>query len=359
MSLTHLIVSNVRNIQYVDIEFHQGVNLFFGPNGSGKTSLLEAIYLLSRGRSFKTASSRKIIRHGQQALTVVGHTTNSSGNTIGIEISSQGFRAKVDGEKLHKASQLAELLPLLLITPNANKLILGSPRQRRSFIDWGLFHVKQGYLDSWQKYNRVLTQRNALLKRSASLDVETWTLQLIPHGEYVTNARQWFIQQLEPYFKNYCAALLDDEVDLSLKYRPGWSGIEKFGDALEKSLSRDLQTRFTQNGPHRADIRIIDNKLGDVAPLLSGGQSKLVASALVLAQAELLSKSSANGMVLLVDDLPAELDQYHRSKFLNCLAELNCQLFITTTSIDLIDNQNLLDRSLFHVEQGKIINNKT
>ena len=359
MLLTHLTVSNVRNIQHVDIELHQNVNLFFGSNGSGKTSLLEAIYLLSRGRSFKTTSSRQIIRHGQQRLTVVGHATNSICNSIGLEISNQGFRAKVDGQKLHKASQLAELLPLLLITPNANKLIQGSPRQRRSFIDWGLFHVKQGYLDSWQKYNRVLTQRNALLKRGGTQDVETWTLQLIPYGEYVTDARLWFIQQLEPYFKNHCKALLGDEFDLTFRYLRGWSGNKKFGDALSKSLSRDIQTRFTQSGPHRADIRVIDKKLGDIAPILSGGQSKLVAAALILAQAELLSKTSNNGMILLVDDLPAELDQYHRTNFFKCLANLNSQLFITTTGLESIDNQIVSDSFMFHVEHGRVINNKT
>ncbi len=352
MPLTSLDISNLRNIEKTVLHCHSSLNVIVGANGSGKTSLLEAIYLLGRGRSFRTSSHHSIIQNGQKEIFIVGKTTEQSAQFIGIHISDGNLKAKANGQYLSKSSQLALILPLLMISPDADKLILGSPKQRRRFIDWGLFHVEQGYLTQWKRYNRVLTQRNTLLRQGACEETRHWDEQLITHANKLTQARMEYCIALEEIFQAYLA-LLTSGLQLDLSYRPGWSADETFSTALSRGLERDIKSGFTQKGPHRADLYITTHNR-KAASYLSGGQQKLAACALILAQAKLLNERLGNTGVLLVDDLPAELDLNHRQNFLALLRELGSQLFVTTTEESLLPLDSFPNYSVFHVEHGQV-----
>ncbi len=352
MALTSIDISNLRNITKATLHCHPSLNVVVGGNGSGKTSLLEAIYLLGRGRSFRTSFNKTVIQSGREKIIVVGKTVDQQAQTIGIQIAEEGLSAKTNGHYLTKSSQLALILPLLMISPDADKLIQGTPKQRRRFIDWGLFHVEQSYLSHWKRYNRVLTQRNALLKRGAHSEVTSWDGQLVEYGTELTLYRQKYCSALRELFLYYIERLTNN-LTVDLSYRPGWASDETFEQALGSAIERDSRTGFTQKGPHRADLYITSEGKKAVN-FLSGGQMKLAACALILAQARLLNQKLDRKGILLVDDLPAELDAEHRTNFLTLLSELGSQLFITTTERALLPLESFADYSLFHVEHGQI-----
>lgn len=353
MGLSYLEIHQLRNIDTAQLEPHPGLNFIVGANGSGKTSLLEAIYLLGRGRSFRSAQVRRMLHHGAAALTVFGRieTAGRAGHSLGIEIGAQGFRARADGRPLLRASGLAELLPLLFISPDGDRLVRGSPRQRRRFIDWGLFHVEPGYLAVWQRYNRALAQRNAALRRCGPQwgSLAAWDTALIEAALAVDGARRGFLDQFCPLFRHYAQALLGDS-DLDCHYQPGWSGEGDYATALREGWERDRSSGLTQRGPHRADL-VLQTQGRSAAEVLSGGQQKLAACALILAHAAVLNQHGPRPCVLLVDDLAAELDTQHRQRLLKLLEQVGGQAFVTSTDIALLDAK---PGAVFHVEQGRV-----
>ncbi len=352
MPLTSINISNVRNIDEAIFDCHPTLNIIVGRNGSGKTSLLEGIYMLGRGRSFRTSFKKTIIQKNRQNIFVVGKTNHKHPQTIAIQLSEKGLIAKAKGEQLTKSSQLALILPLLMISPDADKLIEGGPKQRRRFIDWGLFHVEHSYLSLWKRYNRALIQRNTVLKRGAKAEIKSWDEQLIEYGMALTAHRRQYCQDLEKLFLSYLPHLTDN-LNLGLHYRPGWLNEESLREALFNSFQGDSKVGFTQKGPHRADLCILlDGKIA--VNFLSGGQQKLVACALILAQAKLLNQRLNDRGILLVDDLPAELDPIHRESFLTLLNKIGSQLFVTTTEASLLPLDSFPSYTMFHVEHGKL-----
>lgn len=353
MSITALAIRNLRNIAEISIEPGPRFNLIFGSNGSGKTSLLEAIYLLGRGRSFRSVYSNRIIRHGEESLTVFGKsTTQQFNNNLGIQIKDFKFKAKLNGQFLKKSSDLALVVPLLLITPDGDKLIKGSPRQRRRFMDWGLFHVEHKFLEVWQRYNRVLAHRNAALRQSRAY-LAPWNLQLIEVAEEVHKYRLNYALELSVSAQN-CFSELADINSAVFKYQSGWNKDQTFSESLNFNIENDIKAGFTQKGPHRADL-VMQIAGKSATEYLSGGQMKLAASALFLAQARLYLSKLNTPCVLLVDDLPAELDIAHRKALLDILYATSGQVFITTTELSAVDLSDYNETRTFHVEQGCLV----
>jgi len=353
MRLSHLAITNLRNIAEFSLEPGAHLNFIFGANGSGKTSILEAIYLLGRGRSFRSAYSSRIVRYGQHSLTLFGRVTDSQrDNNLGIQIKDGGFRAKLNGQFLKKSSDLAAIIPLLLITPDGDKLIKGSPRQRRRFLDWGLFHVEHQFLEMWQRYNRILMHRNAALRQGKSV-LAPWNLQLIEVAEQLDCLRREYATQLSAVVLLCFKELIGIE-NVEFKYQSGWSKEQSFSEALNSNLEGDIKAGFTQRGPHRADLVMqVDGR--PAAEYLSGGQQKLAACALFLAQARLYSKRLNKPCILLVDDLPSELDQEHRQALLDILQSTHGQVFVTATDPLAINPSGYEDSKVFHVEQGCLV----
>lgn len=353
MSINSLVIQNLRNIAEITMEPGSRFNLIHGENGSGKSSILEAIYLLGRGRSFRSAYNKKIIRNGEDSLFVFGKSdTGNIENNLRIQIQKSQFQAKLNGQFLKKSSDLALFVPLLLITPDGDKLINGSPRQRRRFLDWGLFHVEHRFFEVWQRYNRVLIQRNSALKGGAS-QLLIWNQQLISVGNELNDQRQDYANQLAVVAQD-CFKELTDIESVKFKYLSGWNKDQTFSESLERHAEHDIKAGFTQRGPHRADL--VMQIGGDAASeYLSGGQVKLAACALYLAQAKLYSTRVQRPCLLLVDDLPAELDSKHRKRLLDILYSINGQVFITSTDISLFDISHYKEVEVFHVKHGSIV----
>jgi DNA replication and repair protein RecF len=345
----------LRNIEKLTLDPCPGLNLIFGPNGSGKSSILEAIYMLGRGKSFRSAYSRRIVRYDQADLTVhaKSHLPGGIENSLGIQIKEGRFRAKMNGRYLQKSSDLALLLPLLLITPDGDKLIRGSPRQRRRFLDWGLFHVEQGFLAVWQQYNRILLQRNTLLRQRNPASLPGWDKQLVDSALLLDKYRRDYVARLVSQTEIFMQQLMG-VCDIRFVYYPGWSnGSDDYATVLAENANSDIKAGFTQKGPHRADL-IMQVNGKPAGELLSGGQQKLVASSLLLAQAALFNLSHDNQCIILVDDLPAELDQRHRRAFMDILYASGGQTFVTSTDAAQLDLSSYEEKKVFHVEQGKI-----
>jgi DNA replication and repair protein RecF len=349
MSLRELSLENLRCIERAELGLHPGRNLIWGGNGSGKTSLLEGIFLLGRGRSFRTRSSERLVRRGADALRAVGKTDGRPGHVVGIEVDRRlGTRARADGSAVESLAQLSLSFPVQVIDPEIHKLIEEGGRRRRRWLDWAVFHVEPRFADWWLRYSRALRQRNAALRHSPG-QTPAWDQELAALGEQLAQARREVLERLQPYWRDVAAAL--DCPPGELQYFQGWTGHLPLLEALSGSWARDQARGVTHAGPHRADvlIRVSGRPAREV---LSRGQQKLMAVALILAQLKLLRGLSETAPTLLLDDPAAELDPAHLGYFVREIAQFGCQLVITALQPE-IAAFGLPDR-LFHVEQGGV-----
>jgi len=364
MRLTSLEVTNVRNLQSVSLNPHSRTNFIVGPNGSGKTSLLESISLLSNGRSFRSADSKKLIAQGSDQLVVFGKVCAESlkESRLGISKDSMGnTNARLDGERLSKVSVLAKMLPSIAIDTSSVDLIEGGPSLRRSMLDWGLFHVEHSYLDAWSQYRAALRQKNALLKSAANVtahQVNYWNAVLERYGERLDTERMQYVDALIVYTQRIFKHYFGSDVDIQFRYRAGWNRHEypKFADCLNSKVDSEIERRSCVYGPHRAELDILWG--GTLAKdICSRGQKKLVLYGVRLAQISLMLDRTGVSPVLLLDDLPAEMDKKNIENVTQFLTEFPCQTFITAINEQSIDDTllaGLMDHTMFHVEHGTL-----
>jgi DNA replication and repair protein RecF len=336
-------------LQEVDVDLDPARNYFFGANGAGKTSLLEAVFFLGRGRSFRTRQARTLVAYGEPGLAIYGDLDDGVRvRRIGAAFKDRRLERRVDAASA-KGSEIAEILPVQTIGPDSHRLIEGGPSERRRFLDWGVFHVEHSYLQAWQRYRRVLGQRNAALLRGAeaAAELKVWTDAVAEAGQEVDRSRRAYVERLAPSVAEHAHALLGTPV--SVDYRPGWRADRTLVEALDASTGRDRALGHTEPGPHRADLvlHVEGRKVHEEA---SRGQQKLVAAALVLAQESLLAATPASRGVLLVDDPAAELDQVAFGRMLERLATVRSQLLFT--GLAPIDTGR--PTAMFHVERGQV-----
>jgi len=354
LSLDHLSIEGVRNLRPARLDLAPGVNWFHGENGAGKTSLLEAVFVLGRGRGFRLGPPTGVIQHGCRQLRVVAE--RSDGTVLGLERSFESWRGRIDGRETRRISEFAVRLPLVLIEPDSHRLIDGPPGVRRQHIDWQLFHVEPTYLHTWQRFARSLKQRNAALRAGHSDGVlDAIAPALIESAEEITRLRREQTRRLQVELIGL-AKLLELRLpgDIRLDYRPGFPPAEDLATSLEAHKASDRERGFTQRGPHRADL-VLTCAGRAAARELSRGQQKLLAVLLLLAQLRLLTESGAPAPVLLLDDPVSELDRVHLRCVLDWLIAQPFQSFVTATETATI-NQPTMARSitLFHVEHGTV-----
>lgn len=349
MALAELAVDQLRCIEHAQLHLAPRLSLIYGENGSGKTSLLESMFLLGRGRSFRTRSSERLIRLGQPQLTVFGVTAGEVGHRIGLQVSrADGIRARADGEDLAALAELSSLLPVQAIDPDVHKLVEEGSYGRRRWLDWAVFHVEPGFSGHWSRYQRALKQRNAQLRLGGG-PLEVWDAELLAHGEPLTRARQAALDGLMPYWTRLVSALLAPEVDLA--FHRGWSKEHSLAEALSLARARDEQRGTSGVGPHRADV-VLRCEGRPARDVLSRGQQKLVAAALILAQLQYLRAAVGLRPVLLLDDPAAELDDHRLAQFIAAVQALETQLIVTSLRSDFaIFGQ---PERVFHVEQGRV-----
>jgi DNA replication and repair protein RecF len=329
MTLRRVQVTDFRCLHQADLELDPNFTLINGPNASGKTSLLEALYVLGRGRSFRTRRIEPLIRSTTERMMVVGEAELPERRvTLGVEGSSDGLRARIGGERVMSLAELAWVLPVQIIDPEIHRLIEEGPNRRRRFLDWGVFHVEHSFVEHWQRYQQALRQRNAALKaRQGRPTVTAWDAELVRYGELITEARRRYVEQLGPVAASVAARLLD--LELVLAYRPGWAAATDLRVALEGSFTKDQDLGATQVGPHRADLAI-RLQGASVRDRVSRGQQKLLAAVLLLSQIKLFPINSRARPTLLLDDPAAELDSAHLATLLHEVRAQPLQLVVTT-----------------------------
>ena len=336
MPLRRVQVTDFRCLASATLELDARLTLIIGPNASGKTSLLEALYVLGRGRSFRTRRLEHLIRRGRERFVVYGETEVEDRRIgLGIEGSGEGMRAQVSGERVASLAELALLFPVQIIDPEIHRLIEEGPSRRRRFLDWGVFHVEPRFVEDWQRFQAALRQRNAALKaRQAEPVVRAWDRDLLRFGERITEARTRYVSALATQAGPMIRSLLGQA--LSLNYRPGWTRELAYGEALQQSWSQDQDAGLTQAGPHRAELSI---RLDDLAvkDRISRGQQKLLAAGLALAQMKLFPQDSPVRPTLLLDDPAAELDDERLARLIGEVTGQSVQLVVTALHEGLSD----------------------
>ncbi|MCG3171284.1 MAG: DNA replication and repair protein RecF [Pseudomonadales bacterium] len=362
MLIQRLRIAQLRNIEQAELNLRR-INLLCGPNGSGKTSVLEAVYVLGSGRSFRSARLDPVIRYDADSCTVFASVTPGGPDpvpvAIGVSRERDGsFSGRIQGQAVRNSAELALRLPLQLINSSTFDLIEGGPKVRRQFLDWGVFHVEHEFHRFWMDVHRCLRQRNALLRRDRirAVELAAWDNRLTAGAQRLHELRERYFERFRPVFQQTLRELLQVD-DLELGYSRGWDTSRELGEVLQEQLERDRERGFTHSGPHRADIRVrLRGK--NAAEVLSRGQQKLVVAAMKLAQGRVFMAESGRGCVFLIDDLPAELDRKHRQQLCGLLDAMQCQILLSCVDAeelrDCWDGVARQQIQLFHVEHGVI-----
>ena len=351
--LSRIELSHFRNFSQYEIDAAPSFNLFVGKNGSGKTSLLEAIYFFSMGRSFRNPSYLACIQHQQSFFRLIGNLTNASAEPclIGIEKNTNNTlsQTKINGVAPSNNAELARLLPMQLVHHETFHLLDAGPQYRREFIDWGVFYTEPQFFQLWQHFQRALKQRNALLKNPDAAQYDFWEKELANYALQIDQLRRLYLTLLLPVLEELIAPL--GFVDtISIHYHSGWDQQREYLQVLQKARQRDEILGSTQSGPHRADLKIKAGSF-DVDHILSRGQQKMLSFAMRIAQALLLQRLHQQNCVFLVDDLASELDAEHLAFAFAMLAKLKAQTFITAIHTHLFDvSLSNVEHKMFHVE---------
>lgn len=359
--LKSLQIEQLRNIASASIELSPNINLFYGENGSGKTSILEAISLVGLGRSFRSHKSRSLVNHQQGQLTVFANTMiDENLIPVGVQKSKSGSGViRIAGETVKSASVLAKQLPLLVINASSFQLIEGPPVQRRQFLDWMVFHVKPEFSSLWKDLQKILKQRNSLLRRDKITysDIQPWDIKFCSLAETIDQARQEVFEAFLARFSALESQFLDQVLDIEMEYSKGWSNEQPFDEVLQHAFERDSRDGYTHYGPQRAEIKIrAQQKMA--SDVLSRGQEKSLICAMTVTQAQLYKDLMAKDCVFLVDDLLAELDINNSQTLAAWLSQLQGQVFVTGVDKHALQaawEKQTTDIAMFHVEHGEVI----
>jgi DNA replication and repair protein RecF len=352
LPLRRIRITALRCLREVDLEVGPRSTFVYGPNGAGKTSFLEGVFVLGRGRSFRTRQIRRLVMRGAEGFAVFGTVEAEEARLrrLGVAYSAGRFEKKIDGEPAGSMAELAGILPVHALDPSMHALVEGGPSERRRFLDWGVFHVEHGYLEAWKHYRRALSQRNAALKAGARpSELRPWSMALAEAGAAVEQSRRRYVAQLRPRFAAFGEQLLGRALDVD--YRPGWDAGQPLLETLLANDVRDRAAGTTEQGPHRAElvVRLDERRIQDEA---SRGQQKLAAAALILAQVGVEAAVRPRTSVLVVDDPAAELDRRSLGRLLEAIATLPVQVLFTALSP--ADLPAADGSPVFHVEQGEI-----
>ena len=356
MAISVLNYAGFRNLEDSSIKLNPNLNFVIGKNGSGKSSLLETIFFLGHGKSFRTAYTKQIVYNESSRFVVSAKF--DSGRVIGVSHDIEGNRAfKLDGEKQNSLVELVKNLAVQIVTPESFRLFFGGPKERRKFVDLGMFHVKHQFSDVWKVFNRTLKQRNALLKSKKGVEhLDYWTNEFCQHADLIADLRSKYVSDLSDELKLWIARLLPDlSRDITTQYYQGWSQKKSLLDSLNESRAKELEKGFSLYGPQKFDVRFLVDK-APIEQMLSRGQQKLFLLALTFAQSKLIEKVERVKPILMIDDISAELDSEARKKMFEGIEFLNVQSIVTAidkTTIDkLVSEQD--NYQMFHVEHGKI-----
>lgn len=363
MSIQRLQLWDFRNLAKLDIEASTGLNVLLGENGAGKTSVLEALAVVGRGRSFRSNRLADCIRRECSLFRIVLELISRDDqgervdHRLGYERTRSDWTARLDGQDVKQLSELARALPVSIFEPSSQELISGAPDLRRRYLDWGLFHVEHQFLQLWREHDRILKQRNSALKKnSPDRIIHSIDQVYVPMAEKLHELRKQHVAQLREAWMEILPVLAPGLDGLDIEIRRGWKQELELAAVLEHGLAQDRQMGSTRSGAHRDDLSLVINGV-KAQQMLSRGQQKISALMLILAQLHLWRGCLMHAPLILLDDLTSELDDAHAGRVLDWLLESQLQTWISAVAWPDVFTERVEQAGgrMFHVEQGKVL----
>lgn len=357
MVIKSLELSNFRNYALLDMNFDKGTNILYGDNAQGKTNILEAIYLCATTKSHRGTKDRDIVNFEEEEAHIRTYL-EKDGDEIKIDMHLRKSKTKgiaVDGRKLKKATELLGLMNVVFFSPEDLSIIKNGPSERRRFVDMELCQLDPMYLHNLNNYNKIVNQRNRLLKDmymnpSLKGTLDVWDIQLVEFGKKIIARRISFVEQLNGIIGGIHDSLSGGKEKLVISYEPDISG-EDFEKKLRAGQERDIRLKQTTVGPHRDDFAFIANDI-DIRKFGSQGQQRTSALSLKLSEIELVKKMTKDTPILLLDDVLSELDSSRQNYLLNSIG--NIQTIITCTGLDEFINNRFEINKVFKITNGTI-----
>ncbi len=366
MSVIKLTTQNFRNLSSLSINFHPNLNFIIGDNGSGKSSLLEALFYLGHGKSFRTSKVDSLACHDTQNFVVSVKDSNDQQLGLSRDISTGISHVKIDGQGFNRLSVLAKNIAIQIVTPESFKLFFGGPKERRRFIDLGMFHVKHDFPIIWKTFNKVLKQRNANIRLECKSVIgghqstqSYWTEQFCELSEKVSNLRGSYVSEIISELNYWLDILLPSLTErVTVQYLQGWPLKHTLFDALNSNKEKEMAFGYSLYGAHKFDVKFLLDKK-PIETQLSRGQQKLFLLALTFAQASFIARVKLVKPILLIDDIGAELDINSRTVLSKAIEKLDCQVIITAIDsnalLPFLGEQGIRKYSMFHVKHGKVL----
>lgn len=357
MIVRQIELHNFRNYKGLSLPLSDQVNIFYGDNAQGKTNILESIYVCSTTKSHKGSKDRDMIKIGEEEAHI-RMTLEKKGVPHRIDMHLKKNKTKgvaIDGIPIRKSSELFGLMNVVFFSPEDLSMIKNGPAERRRFMDLELCQLNKLYLYHLSNYNKILVQRNNLLKQigyqsSLADTLDIWDAQLIEFGSRMIESRESFIKEMNEIVEEVHATLSGGKERLKIFYEPSTSA-EEFAIKLKKSREQDIYRKMTHYGPHRDDISFF---IGEENIKLFGsqGQQRTAALSLKLAELELVKRKIGENPVLLLDDVLSELDRKRQHHLLNCMEGI--QTMITCTGLEEFVGDRQKFNHIFHVENGMV-----
>lgn len=359
MIIKSLELADFRNYNSLHIDFSKGTNILYGDNAQGKTNILEAIYLSATTKSHKGSKDKDIVNFNKEESHIRTYL-EKDGMDVRVDMHLRKNKTKgiaIDGQKIKKAAELLGLLNVVFFSPEDLSIIKNGPAERRRFVDMELCQLDQFYLYNLNHYNKIVNQRNKLLKDmyfnpSLRETLNIWDSQLVSFGSKIIERRHLFVEQLNDIIYNIHKKLSGDKEELKVTYEPDVS-IEDYEKSLTMCQDKDVKLKQTTVGPHRDDFCFMVKDV-DIRKFGSQGQQRTAALSLKLSEIELVKKIANENPVLLLDDVLSELDSHRQNYLLSTIGEI--QTIITCTGLDEFVNNRFEIDKVFEIENGKIIN---
>lgn len=358
MIVKYLKLKNFRNYDLLELEFDESTNILYGDNAQGKTNILESIYLCGTTKSHRGTKDRDMVKFGEEESHI----------EIVVEKKDVPFKIDIHLKKnspkgiainkipIRKASELFGIINIVFFSPEDLNIIKNGPSERRRFMDMELAQLDKVYLNDLSNYNRIINQRNRLLKdvydRNELIEtLDIWDLQLVNYGNKIMQRRKIFIDQMNEIISNIHERLTGGKEKLMIQYEPG-IGHMSLEEAIKKNRERDIRMKSTSVGPHRDDICFIASGL-DIRKFGSQGQQRTAALSLKLSEIELVKNMIHDKPILLLDDVLSELDKHRQNYLLDSIRDI--QTLITCTGLDDFVNHRFSINKILHVDKGHVV----
>ena len=359
MQIKSLKLKNFRNYELLKLDFDGSTNIFYGNNAQGKTNILEAVYLSGTTKSHRGAKDRDMIRFGCEESHI---ETIIEKNGISYQLDMHLKKNSPKGIAINKipirrASELFGIVNLVFFSPEDLNIIKNGPSERRRFIDLELSQLDKVYLNNLSNYNRIVNQRNHLLKemgfagqKNLADTLDIWEMQLIQYGNKIIARRREFVEEINKIIASIHKKLTGGREELRIIYEPS-NGELTLEQALNRSRERDIRIKSTSVGPHRDDICFMIGDM-DIRKYGSQGQQRTAALSLKLSEIELVKQVIHDTPILLLDDVLSELDKYRQNYLLDSIHDI--QTLITCTGVEDFVNHRFYINKVFHVQNGQV-----